>query len=226
MTISSGTGGTAAIYMISPSKFVAVPLNDPNPAIWDFEAASDPAPISPSSLSLNPASVTGGNSSTGTVTLSRPAPAGGAQVALSSSNTGAAGVPSSVTIAAGATSATFVVSTSAVASQTVVTISATYGGATQSAALTVKPVPPPPVTLASLTLNPTSVVGGVESSTGTVTLTGPAPAGGAQVSLFEQQRCGQRAFECDRSRRSHQRHVPCQHFSRSRIHFHRNLGHL
>jgi hypothetical protein len=183
MTISSGTGGTAAIYMISPSKFVAVPLNDPNPAIWDFEAAPAPTPISLTSLSLNPATVTGGNSSTGTVTLSAPAPAGGAQVALSSSNTGAANVPVGVTIAAGVSSGTFIASTSAVASQTAVTISATYGGTTQSASLTVNPVPPPPVTLASLTLNPSSVAGGVQSSTGTVTLTGPAPAGGMQVSL-------------------------------------------
>jgi hypothetical protein len=183
MTINSATGGTAVIYMISPSKFVAVPLNDPNPAIWDFEQSPDPPTISLSSLSLNPASVTGGNSSTGTVTLSGPAPAGGVQISLSSSNTGAASVPPSVTIAAGATSATFTVSTTAVASQTAITISATYGGATKSALLIVKPAPPPPVTLASLTLNPSSVVGGLESSTGTVTLTGPAPAGGAQVSL-------------------------------------------
>src|SRR6267142_3354546 len=173
MTMTSPSGCTAVIYMVSPSKFVAVPLNDPNPTIWDFEQSPDPPTISLSSLSLNPTSITGGNSSTGTVTLSGPAPAGGAQVALSSSNAAAASVPSSVTVAAGATSAIFTVSTTAVASQTAVTISATYSGVTKSASLTVKPAPPPPVTLASLALNPSSVVGGLESSTGTVTLTGP-----------------------------------------------------
>jgi hypothetical protein len=183
MTVNSSTGDTAVIYMISGSKFVAVPLSDPNPAIWDFELSSVPAPIVLSSLSLNPASVTGGNSSIGTVTLSGPAPAGGAQVALSSGNTGAATVPSSVTVAAGTTSATFTVSTSSVGASTAVTISAIYGGATKSAALTVTPAPPPPSALSSLTLNPSSVVGGLQSSTGTVTLTGPAPAGGALVSL-------------------------------------------
>src|SRR5882762_9648654 len=183
MTMTSPSGGTAVIYMVSPSKFVAVPLNDPNPAIWDFEQSPDPPTISLSSLSMNPTSITGGNSSTGTVTLSGPAPAGGAQVALSSSNAAAASVPSSVTVAAGATSAIFTVSTTAVASQTAVTISATYSGVTKSTSLTVKPAPPPPVTLASLALSPSSVVGGLESSTGTVTLTGPAPVGGAQVSL-------------------------------------------
>jgi hypothetical protein len=185
MTVTSGTAGNAVIYMISPSKFVAVPLNDPNPAIWDFELSSTsaPAPTSLSSLSLNPTSVTGGSSSTGTVTLSGPAPAGGAQVTLSSSNTTAARVPSGVTVAAGATSATFVVSTSAVTASTTVTISGSYGGATRSASLTVTPAPPPLPTLSSLTLSPSSVIGGVQSSTGTVTLSGPAPAGGAQLML-------------------------------------------
>jgi hypothetical protein len=183
MTVTSGTGGNAIIYMISPSRFVAVSQNDPNPAILDFEASSSaPASVALSSLSVNPTSVTGGNSSTGTVTLSGPAPAGGAIVALSSSNTTVASVPSSVTVAAGATTATFTVSTSAVASSTVVTISASFSGGTSSASLTVTPAAPPPPTLASLTLNPANVVGG-QSSTGTVTLTGPAPAGGAQVFL-------------------------------------------
>ena len=183
MTVTSGTGGNAIIYMISPSKFVAVSQNDPNPAILDFEASSSaPASVALSALSMNPASVTGGNSSTGTVTLSGPAPAGGATVALTNSNTTVASVPSNVTVAAGATTATFTVSTSAVAASTTVTISATYGSATRSASLTVTPASPPPAALSSLSLNPTSVTGG-NSSTGTVTLSGPAPAGGAQVAL-------------------------------------------
>ena len=55
-----------------------------------------------SSLSVSPSSVVGGlQSSTGTVTLSGPAPAGGAQVTLSSSNTNVARVPASVTVTAG-----------------------------------------------------------------------------------------------------------------------------
>src|SRR5213076_862677 len=104
-----------------PSKFVAVSLNDPNPAVLDFELSSSaPASVSLSSLTLNPTSVIGGvQSSTGTVTLSGPAPAGGARVALSTNN-GAASVPSSVAVPAGATSATFPVNTSAVAASTTV----------------------------------------------------------------------------------------------------------
>jgi hypothetical protein len=67
-----------------------------------------------------------------------------------------------------------------VTASTTATISASYGGTTKTASLTVTP---PPITVASLTLNPTSVVGGVQFSTGTVTLSRPAPAGGAQVML-------------------------------------------
>ena len=182
MTVTSGTGGNAVLYMISASKFVAVSLNDPNPAVLIFEQSSVAPAVSLSSLALNPTTVTGGNASTGTVTLGGPAPAGGAQIALSSSNTGVASVPSSVAIPAGTTSATFTVSTSAVAASTAVTISASYGGATRTTSLTVTAATPPPPTLASLTLNSTSVTGG-NSSIGTVTLGGPAPAGGAQVAL-------------------------------------------
>ena len=90
-----------------------------------------------SSLALNPASLRGGDSSTGTVTLSAAAPSGGAVVTLASSNTSVATVPSSVTVQAGRTSASFSVRTQNVSSQTVVTISGTYAGATKSAALTV-----------------------------------------------------------------------------------------
>src|SRR5260221_6894868 len=136
MTVTSGTGGNAVIYMVSPSKFVAVSLNDPNPAVLDFELSSVPAAVSLSSLSLNPTSVTGGNSSTGTVTLSGAAPAGGAQVSLSSNNS-AASVPSSLTVPAGATSATFPVRTTLVLVTTSANISASYSGTTRTATLTV-----------------------------------------------------------------------------------------
>jgi hypothetical protein len=146
MTVSSGTGGNAVFYVISPTKLVALSQNDPNPAILVFEQGSTttvpppppPAPtVTLSSLTLNPTGVIGGlQSSTGTVTLSAPAPAGGANVALASSN-GAASVPSSVAVPAGATSATFTVNTSIVVVATSATISATYDNTTLAATLSV-----------------------------------------------------------------------------------------
>ena len=38
MTVTSGTGGNMVIYMISPTKFVAISQSDPKPAILTFEA--------------------------------------------------------------------------------------------------------------------------------------------------------------------------------------------
>lgn len=92
-----------------------------------------------SSLSLDPTQVVGGESSTGTVTLSGPAPTGGASVALSSSNPSVASVPATVTVPAGATQASFTVATSVVASTTDVRIEASLGGGTASADLRVLP---------------------------------------------------------------------------------------
>jgi hypothetical protein len=141
-----------------------------------------PGPGSPSlsSVMLNPSSVNGGSSSTGTVTLNGAAPSAGALIYLSSSMS-AATVPPSVTVAAGATSATFTVSTGAVTTSTPVTISASYGGATKTASLTVIPAASSP-TLVSVAVNPSSVAGG-SLSTGTVTLSGAAPSGGVNVNL-------------------------------------------
>jgi subtilisin family serine protease len=145
-------------------------------------SSSQASPIS-FSLTLNPTSVNGGNTSTGEIILSAPAPSGGAVFSLSSNNTSVATVPPSVSIAAGSTMAAFPVSTMTSANSTTVTISASISGSTQTASLTVTPQPPPGgPTLTSLSFNPNPVVGG-SSSSGAVTLSGPAPNGGALVSL-------------------------------------------
>jgi hypothetical protein len=135
-------------------------------------------PLQPiASLSLSPTSVLGGTSVTGTVTLSGPAPSGGATIALSSSNTAAATVQGTVTVPAGATSATFSVVSLPVAADTSVTISATYGSSSKTAALTVQAP-----TLLSLTLNPTALIGG-NNSVASATLNGLAPSSGLTVAL-------------------------------------------
>jgi hypothetical protein len=131
------------------------------------------------SLGLNPSTVTGGQSSTGTVTLTGPAPSGGALVTLSSANP-VASVPTSVTVSANSSTANFTVNTTPVSATTSGNITATYSGVTKSATLTVKP--PAPAALTSLTLNPSTVVASATSK-GTVNLTAAAPAGGAVVAL-------------------------------------------
>jgi hypothetical protein len=76
----------------------------------------------------------------GTVILSGAAPTGGAVVTLASSDGTIAVVPPSVTVAAGATSASFTVSTNTVKATISVTISGVCGGVTKTAVLTVDAV--------------------------------------------------------------------------------------
>jgi hypothetical protein len=130
-----------------------------------------------SSLALEPGRVTGGAPAQGTVKLAQPAPADGVVITLTSTNAAAA-VPASVMVPAGATTATFAITTQTVSSGTTVLITASYAGVSwETATLTVLPAG-----IASLGLDPSSTTGG-----GTVkamlTLRGPAPPGGAIVAL-------------------------------------------
>lgn len=94
-----------------------------------------------SALTLNPASVSGGSASIGTVTLSGPTQTSTA-VQLSSSNA-AATVPPSVTVAAGATTGNFTINTAQVTSTTSATITATLNTVARTAALNINAVAPP-----------------------------------------------------------------------------------
>ena len=129
-----------------------------------------------SALALNPLTVAGGVSSAGSVTLSGPAPSGGAQVALQSSNTQVATVLASTTVVAGQTSAAFTVTTVPVSTQTNVTITGTYGGAKTKGLTVALP------SLVALSIAPTSIPGGT-TAVGTVTLNAPAGPSGTAVTL-------------------------------------------
>lgn len=103
-----------------------------------------PAPAALLSLTMNPSSATGGTTTTGMVTLNTKVTA--ATTVRLSSNSASATVPSSVTVAAGASSASFTVRTTQVSATTTATITATLGGASRSAILTIssaKPTPTP-----------------------------------------------------------------------------------
>ena len=91
------------------------------------------------SLTLYPATIVGGNTSTGVVKLSAAAPVGGLPVSVTSSISTVASVPGTVTVAAGSVSAKFSVTTTAVRTSTVVTITASYSGVSVPAHLQVKP---------------------------------------------------------------------------------------
>jgi hypothetical protein len=128
------------------------------------------------SMSISPSSVVGSNTAIGTVKISGPAQAGGTNFPLVSSSTSAQ-LPAKVHIATGATTGTFTITTSVVTSTTPVTISATHSGVTKSAVLTIQPP-----ALTGMSLSPTTLVGG-KTSIGTVTISGPAQAGGTNFSL-------------------------------------------
>jgi VCBS repeat protein len=100
-------------------------------------APPPPPALSLVGLTLSPGTVTGGNSATGTVTLSATAPAA-TTVNLASNNTSAA-VPATVTVPAGASSANFTITTVSVTATTSAIISATLNGVTRSATLTINP---------------------------------------------------------------------------------------
>jgi hypothetical protein len=124
-----------------------------------------PPPPTPalSAVTVRPGSVTGGAAATATATLNVAAPAGGAVVGLVSSNATAASVPASVTVPAGATSATFNVGTSNPGTTTTVAIGATYNGSARAALLgvtgtrggSVLPAPPSGVFIDPPWLDPT-----------------------------------------------------------------------
>lgn len=104
--------------------------------------AAASTPLYLSNLTLNSSSVTGGSGTTGTVTLSRPAPTGDITIALRSNNRAAA-VPAACSVSAGATQATFSITTAAVSASTDVTLSGSYNGWTQGNELSVLPSNPP-----------------------------------------------------------------------------------
>jgi hypothetical protein len=95
-------------------------------------------------VTVSPATVTGGAGSTGTVTLSGPARAGGAVVTLADDSASVTVSPS-VTVASGATTATFAVTTTTVTVAATATIRATYGTVVRTAALALSPVSSVPV---------------------------------------------------------------------------------
>src|SRR5580693_4903670 len=129
-------------------------------------------------MTLTPASIIAGNSVAGTVSLNANARFGGFNASLSNSGLGVT-TPLSVTIPQGQESATFTVQTGSVANGNV-TVKASAGNSSASAALQIYPVNTPRLTAVSLSAK--SVQGG-NNLTGTVTLSGPTALGGGTVQL-------------------------------------------
>jgi hypothetical protein len=147
VTVSRGTITRAQTLTIAPPK------------IADFQIVG--------------ASIQGGNSTTGTVTLNGQAPS--ARTINIVDNTVATTVPATVIIPTGATQATFSITTIAVSSNQVSTVLVSLNGVGKTDTLTVLP----PV-LNSITINVTSIKGGL-NAVGTLNMSSPAPAAGLPV---------------------------------------------
>jgi Family of unknown function (DUF6519) len=120
-----------------------------------------------------------GDSATVTVTLSAPAPAANPGVALTLDNANLTTSPTSpIPVTAGSTSTTFTVTG---AKQGQATITAVFGPAGQSVSLVFTIAPLPDLT-GALRINPPKITRG-DTATGTLTLTGPAPSHGTDVTL-------------------------------------------
>ncbi len=161
ITNQGGTSGYGTVYKLTPS--------------------SGGCGVTVSTLTFNPTTISNGGTSRGRVTLSGPAPAGGAVVGLGSDNPAVfPHVPSSITVPAGATTATFQATATNlfVLSNTLVTFTATLGNSTAQGSITVTPG----IDVTSISLKPSTVTGG-NSSTGTVTIASSAPSSGNEVKL-------------------------------------------
>ena len=129
-------------------------------------------------FTLSSPTVDGGQEVTGTVTLGAVAPA--AQTITLDAGVGPATVPASVTVPAGAQSATFAVTTEATAAEDTATLTASLGVVQLQAALTVLALAQPRVLAVSV--DPPTLAPG-QSATGTVQLDGSATVGGMVVAL-------------------------------------------
>lgn len=175
-TVTSLPAGTKYWHVLSTQGDSApgVPANTAWSTTFSFVVPSAPPGVGSLAVTLDPAST--GQMQTVSVQLTRPAPAGGAVVSLSSSDPTAAPVPATFTIASGFAFDQFRLQVGSVSSTRPVTLTATLNGTSASVNFIVKPG-----SLQSVTI-PSQLTGGFDLPV-IVMLSGQAPAGGTIVSL-------------------------------------------
>ena len=131
-------------------------------------------------ITLDLPSIIGGSTGHGTVTLTSPAPSNIVVALTTDSPSVLLPFPPSVTVPANAVSAAFSFGTAAVSAGVFGNISAHYVAVTKTCTVGLTPSG---VSVSVVTLSPTVISGG-STSLGSVTLTAPAPPGGAMVALY------------------------------------------
>lgn len=182
-TISSGVVATIALTISGSTKDASSAVQIQNPLAVDATGWSLPAstteglvsiaqPAALNGFSCSSTSVVSGAGFSCTVSLTAAAPSGGATATLSASPADVT-IPSSVSVAQGSTSATFSATAGTVTSSTPVQLSASYAGVSEGFGVTVAPPTQTAPALSSVSVSPKAISSG-QSSTGTVTLSGPA----------------------------------------------------
>lgn len=133
-----------------------------------------------STFTCSPASVAAGASFNCVASISAAAPLAGFAVGFSTNSAGLS-VPASVNISWGRTSVSFTVATASSTPPQTSTISASAGGVTQSASVTVSSAPAS-YSIASLSCTPAKIIPG-QTATCVSYLSAQAPAGGLTVNL-------------------------------------------
>jgi len=171
---SSGTFNITT-YVLFAAKEATITATSTNGI---FERTLRVTPPGILSFTINPSSILTGASATGTVVLTKVAPANGAIVTIGSNNKAGLTYPYKLVIPSGQTTGTFTINTSGVKTDTLYTFRAAYPGPTQTATLRVAPDPLAP----TLTLATYSSKGG-KVINGTVRLAASAGLGGVTVNL-------------------------------------------
>jgi hypothetical protein len=136
------------------------------------------APVELTDLTIKPVEMVGGKSAIATVTLSAGLPAAGTVILTVPAGSPVKMPIPDVSIKATKSTGITVITTTPVKADTKVTVTATYGGFTKTATITVLAPQLEDVTA------PATVKGnGTTTAKVTITLTGPAPAGGIKVNL-------------------------------------------
>ncbi len=165
-----GTAGTVVKVMAD--------VNGLQPIEFTVNVGAGSSTPTLTSVSCSPSTLTSGATSSCTVTLSQPAPSGGATVALSS-NAAALTVPPSLTVAGQALTATFTATAGAISAGQSAVITGTLNGIGQTMTLTLAATP---LTVTSISCAPTTLSSGATSAC-TVSLSQAAGSGGTTVGL-------------------------------------------
>jgi len=140
-----GQGGTSTGFTLTVNP-VTTTTNVEVTATYGATSGKGSVAVSPlggtglTNLQLNPSASAGDGTVAGTVILGSAAPAGGSTVNLSSSNSGAAAVPPTVTVPQGNTQMGFTITIKAVGGAQDITITATLGSITIPKTLHLDPI--------------------------------------------------------------------------------------